>query len=147
MGKGVHHNKISKMRFTLDPTDPEISHYKNSRLQHCSIIFSSSIQNASTVNPIPSGVPPTFNSTTDAILLQLANGISRQNNEAQAINEILTRQLNHTIEKDAKKKDRLKKLHPSVLKFILFASSEDANTVPSNVTDACKGSSTRKQKF
>jgi hypothetical protein len=40
--------------------------------------------------------------------------------------------------KDAKKKDRLKKLHPSVLKFILFASAEDTNTVPPDVTDACK---------
>jgi hypothetical protein len=131
-------NKISKMRFTLDLTDPKISHYKKSQLQHCSIIFPSSVQNASTVNPIPYGVPPTFNNTTDAILLQLAKGISLQNNESQAMNEILTRQLDHTIKKDAKNKDRLKKLHPSVLKFIIFASSKDANTVPPNVTDACE---------
>ena len=54
------------------------------------------------------------------------------------MNEIRTRQLDHTIKKDAKKKDRLKKLHPSVLKFILFASAEDANTVPPNVTEACE---------
>jgi hypothetical protein len=54
------------------------------------------------------------------------------------MNKILTRQLDHTIEKDAKKKDRLKKFHPSVLKLIIFASAEVTNTVPTNVTDACE---------
>ena len=36
------------------------------------------------------------------------------------------------------KKDRLKKLHPSVSKFLLFASAKDSHTVPSDVTEACK---------
>ena len=53
------------------------------------------------------------------------------------MNKILTRQLENTIEKDSKKKDRLRKLHSSVFKLILFASAEDANTVPPDVTDAC----------
>ena len=89
-------------------------------------------------NPLPAGIPPTFSNPTDAILLQLWNGISCQNNEAQAMNDLLTCQLDHNIEKDDKKKDRLKKLHPSVSKLLLFASAEDAHTVPSDVTEACK---------
>ena len=54
------------------------------------------------------------------------------------MNELITRQLDHNIEKDEKKKNRLKKLHPSVLKLILFASAEDPSSVPLNVTDSCK---------
>ena len=54
------------------------------------------------------------------------------------MNDLLTHQLDHNIERDDKKKDRLKKLHPSVSKFLIFASVEDANTVPTDVTVACK---------
>ena len=87
--------------------------------------------------PIPPGAPPDFNNPNDAILIQSANGISRQNEESQAMNDILTHQLDHTMEKDTKK-DRLKKLHPSVLKLLLFASADGSNTVPPEVSDACE---------
>jgi hypothetical protein len=50
----------------------------------------------------------------------------------------MSRQLDHNIEKDDKKKDRLKQLHPSISKFLLFASAKDSHTVPSDVTKACK---------
>ena len=54
------------------------------------------------------------------------------------MNDILTFQLDHNIDRDDKKKGRLKKLHPSLSKLLLFASAEDANTVPPDVTVACK---------
>jgi hypothetical protein len=54
--------------------------------------------------PVGLGPPPSFSNPTDAILLQLANGISRQNKEAQAINVLMSRQLDHNIKKDDKKK-------------------------------------------
>ena len=54
------------------------------------------------------------------------------------MNKLITCQLDHNIEKDEKKKNRLKKLHPSVLKLILFASAKDPSSVPSNVTDSCE---------
>ena len=54
------------------------------------------------------------------------------------MNKLITHQLDHNIEKDEKKKNRLKKLHPSVFKLILFASAEDPSTVPIDVTDSCK---------
>ena len=54
------------------------------------------------------------------------------------MNKLITRQLDHNIEKDEKNKNRLKKLHSSVLKLILFASAEDPSTVPTNVTDSCE---------
>jgi hypothetical protein len=74
---GVCQGKIPAMTFTLDPTNPKVSHYKVTRIQHCSIINIPSISNASG-NPTPVGAPPDFNNQTNAILLQLAHGISRQ---------------------------------------------------------------------
>ena len=44
------------------------------------------------------------------------------------------------MEKDKKKKDRFKKLHPSVLKFLLFASAKDTTTVPTKETAPERGS-------
>jgi hypothetical protein len=52
--------------------------------------------------------PPNIGNPTDEIILQLANGISCQNDEAQKMNELMTHQLNHNVEKDQKKKDRFK---------------------------------------
>jgi hypothetical protein len=72
------------MSFTLDPDDEEISFFKSSCLNQC-IIGGSSTQ-----APLPAGIPPIFSNPTNAILLQLANGISCQNNKAQAMNDLLT---------------------------------------------------------
>ena len=54
------------------------------------------------------------------------------------MNKLITRQLNHNIETVEKKKNRLKKLHPSVLKLILFTSAKDPSRVPSYVTASCE---------
>jgi hypothetical protein len=72
------------------------------------------------------------------ILQQLAASISRQSDEAKAQNELLTRQLEHTLDKEEKKKDRFKKLHSSTKQLILFASAEDAIDVPTEVVESCK---------
>jgi hypothetical protein len=54
------------------------------------------------------------------------------------MNDLLTFQLDHNIKRGSKKKDQFKKLHPSVLKLLIFASAKDANTVPTGVIEACK---------
>ena len=83
-------------------------------------------------------LPPNANNLNDAILIQLANSITHQTEEAATHNELITRQLDCTVERDDKKKDRLKKLHPSVTQLLLFASAEDAETVPDDVLDSCQ---------
>jgi hypothetical protein len=133
---GVHRGLIPPMSFVFDPSDVSVSLFKNSRLQQC--IAGGGVSALAQINPLPAGNPPSFTNQTDAILLQLAHGITRQTEEAQTMNKLIFRQLDHNIEKDEKKKIRLKKLHPSVLKLILFASAEDPSSVPLDVTDSCE---------
>jgi hypothetical protein len=135
---GVHQGRVPSMAFTLNPDDRKISSYKRNRILQCVMGDENTSPQPLQVIPMPKGIPPDFSSPTIAILLQLANGISCQTKEAQAMNSFISRQLEHNIEKEEKKKDRLKKLHPSVMKFLLFASVENANIVPTDINEGCK---------
>jgi hypothetical protein len=44
----------------------------------------------------------------------------------------------HMIEKSGKAKNRVKHLHESTIKMLLFASAMDNETVPTDLTDSCK---------
>ena len=124
------------MRFVFNSSNASVSCFKKSRLQQC--IIRGGVPSLAEINPLPAGNPPSFTNQTNAILLQLAHGVTRQTKEAQTMNELITRQLDHNIEKDEENKNRLKKLHPSVLKLILFALAKDPSSVPLDVTDSCK---------
>jgi hypothetical protein len=50
----------------------------------------------------------------------------------------MTHQLEYNIEKDDKKKDRIKKLHHSIKQLILFASADDAKSIPDEPLESCK---------
>lgn len=95
--------------------------------------------------PPPGGAPPNFGppivgnvNQNDAILLQLANSITRQTEEAATHNELIIRQLDYTVKRDDKKKDCFKKLHPSVKQLLLFALAEDNKIIPDDVLSTCK---------
>ena len=76
-------------------------------------------------HPVPLAI-----ANNDAILQQLVNSISHQNNEAATANDLMTSQLKYNIEKYDKKKDPIKKLYHSIKQLILFASAEDAESQP-----------------
>jgi hypothetical protein len=42
------------------------------------------------------------------------------------------------IEKDGSSKNRVKNLHESTIKMLLFASAMDNKTVPTDLTESCK---------
>jgi hypothetical protein len=88
--------------------------------------------------PIPATNPTTTTTTSDIILQQLAVSITRQSKETATQNELIARQLEHSLKKEDKKKDRLKKFHPSIKQLILFASAEDREAVPDEILDSCK---------
>jgi hypothetical protein len=50
-------------------------------------------------------------------------------------NNILTKKLDHMIEKDCLIKSRVKNLHKSTIKMLLFASAMDNETVAANVAE------------
>ena len=139
---GIKNAHIPPTNFFFDPNDEEADAHHNTRHQQC-------IQTHAQVQPLPppAGLPPIFHpnpippmdmAPNDAILQQLAHSISRQSDEAAAANELMTRQLEFNMEKDDKKKDRIKKLHTSIKQLILFASADDMDSVPDEPFDSCK---------
>ena len=140
---GVKTQKVSRTAYRLDPTDTALETFQKERQNKCiSLLPPLGLLGPPPIPP--PGHPPTFAppgtapTTNEAILQQLAASISRQSDEAKTQNELLTRQLEHNLEKDEKKKDRFKKLHSSTKQLILFASAEDADDVPAEVSESCK---------
>lgn len=146
----VKRNLVHATRYYLDPYDTDMDNYQALRHQQC-------IGSTTTppLNTMPPGIPPVFTMPTvpgthgtfptpttttanDSILQQLAVSITRQSEEAATHNELFARQLEHSLEKEDKKKDRLKKFHPSIKQLILFASAEEADAVPDEILDSCK---------
>ena len=153
---GVAKGRVARVGYTFDPDDEDLARYKATRIHQCILpaipppILHQPFP-IQAVPPPPGGAPPNFAqgmipqnivpppaNPNDAILLQLANSISRQTEEAEIHNELITRQMDYAMERDDKKKDRLKKLHPSVKQLLIFASAEDAETVPDDALDSCK---------
>jgi hypothetical protein len=132
---GVKKNLIVPTTFFIDPNDTESDNYQILCHQLCIQPFPTTATAHGLVPP--PGAPPIFTAPTagtptgtptagggnDAILQQLTISISRQTEEAATHNELFARQLEHNMEKEDKKKDRLKKFHSSVKQLILFASA------------------------
>ena len=139
---GVKMGKVPRTDYRLDLMDTSLSNFQKERQDKC-------ITSTTPTNPfgpppmLPPGPPPIFAPGTaptqnDAVLQQLVASISHQSDKAKTQNEILTRQLEHTLDKEEKKKDRFKKLHSSTKQLILFTSAEDAEDVPTEVSESCK---------
>ena len=138
---GIKRNLFPPVTFFIDPHDTEAENYHIQRHQ-------------TFIQPLPSnpppGAPPVFNAPppatttgaatmgTDEILHQLTVSITRQSEQADIHNELFARQLEHSLEKEDKKKDRLKKFHASIKQLILFASASDAEMLPDDIIDSCK---------
>jgi len=139
---GVKKLKVPTTKYRLELNDNSLVNFQGERQRNC----------ISPANPsnVPLGTPPTAipgppqifapgtaPTANDAILHQLAASISRQSDEAKTQNELLTRQLEHNLDKEDRKKDRFKKLHSSTKQLILFASADDADDVPLEVAESC----------
>lgn len=139
---GVKMRKVPRIDYHLDLADPSLETFHRERHARC-IVPANFQPNPGPLPVLPPGPPPIFApgtapTTNEAILQQLTASISRQSDEAKTQNELLTRQFEHNLDKEEKKKDRFKKLHSSTKQLILFASAEDAEDVPTEVTESCK---------
>ena len=140
---GVKLQKVPRIDYHLDPMDSALEAFQRERQNKC-ISLPPPMGIFGNPPALPPGPPPMFISpgtaptTNEAVLQQLAASISRQSDEAKTQNELLTRQLEHNLDKEEKKKDRFKKLHSSTKQLILFASANDADDAPSEVSESCK---------
>ncbi len=73
-----------------------------------------------------------------AVLGLISTTISRQADEQEEWNKLLSKQLEHMIKQDGPKKNRIKNFHKLTLKMILFASTMDSEIVPDKPVDSCK---------
>jgi hypothetical protein len=65
-----------------------------------------------------------------AVLGLLETTISRQADEQEEQNKILTKQLEHMIQRDGTSKNRIKHFHDSTVQMLLFASALENNETP-----------------
>jgi hypothetical protein len=111
---------------TFDPNDGNLEHFKNKQHQHC-------ITQA-WINPL-GGLPPPPAAVDQPGVHNLLNAtIACQVDKQEVQNTILTKRLDHMVEKDRSSKNRVKNLHESTTKKLLFASAMNNDTVPTNLT-------------
>ncbi len=116
---GVHQGQVEETRFPIAPDNGELAEW-SSQLHHAHIL--PSIEAASTL-------PPSATDPAD-LLRSLAAGISRTSKEAEHQNKIQLKQLDYINEKDAKKKNKVEKWHPTSRRLVLNAASSDSNPPP-----------------
>jgi len=153
---GVKQGQVDAINFFLDPTDKAVDTYQQNRHQQCILPNFTTPPLGPTLPTPPTGTPPSFNlnvpppaiptlnttsggtasSMTEQILQQLAVSITRQSEVGETHNELVSRQLEHSLETEDKKEDRLKKFHDSIKQLFLFASADDADSVPDDIPDS-----------
>lgn len=124
---GVMQGSIQETRFQVKPDDAEMTDWLEHRIRKC---IMPSLQETSRGVSSQQG--------DSAVLNQLAASISMQTEEARESNRLRQAEIDRQKSKDHEKKNRLEsKLHPSVLRLILNASSEDGDRAASSPTKNC----------
>jgi hypothetical protein len=119
---GIGADRVSATSIIFDPTVSDLERFEIERHQTC-IIPSGGLTWAA----VPGGLtpPPAVDLSNSAVLSLLNTTISCQADEQEEQNKILTKQLEHMIEKEGSSKNRFKNLHESSIQMILFASALD----------------------
>jgi hypothetical protein len=118
----VHQGQIAETRFLIAPDDGELTDW-STRLHHENILPSIATTSAH---------PLSLTDTAD-ILRSLAAGISRTSKEAKNQNKLQHKQLDYIKAKDAKKKNKAEKWHPTIRCIVLNAASTDSNSLAKEI--------------
>jgi hypothetical protein len=107
---GIGADRVSAISIFFDPTDIYLERFKTERHQACMVPL-----RGVTWAAVPGGLPPlpAADLSNTAVLGLLNTMISRQADEQEGMNKILTKQLDHMIEKEGTSKNRFKHLHDS----------------------------------
>ena len=107
---GIGADRVSAISIFFDPTDIYLERFKTERHQACMVPL-----RGVTWAAVPGGLPPlpADDLSNTAVLGLLNTTISRQADEQEEQNKILTKQLEHMIEKEGTSKNRFKHLHDS----------------------------------
>ncbi len=115
------------MRDSVIPEDDKVAQYYTSHHLHC-------ILNGAQGLAFGGGIA----ANNDAVLCQLTAAISAQNKAATKSNDLRRNEIQRQLTKDESKKDRTKKIHPSILKVISWAaaatSTDENENLPATFT-------------
>jgi hypothetical protein len=114
---GVHQGQVAETKFSIAPDDGKLADW-SARLHRENILPSIATASAH---------PPSSTDTAD-ILRSLAAGISRTSEEAENQNKLQREQLDYIKAKDAKKKNKAEKWHPTSRCIVLKAASTDSDS-------------------
>ncbi len=114
---GVHQEKVAETRFLLAPDDSKLADW-SACLHHDNIL--SSVMTAGTL--------PASSEDTAAILRSLAAGISCTSKEVENQNKLQRKQLDYIKAKDAKKKNKAEKWHPTSRRLVINTASTDSDS-------------------
>jgi len=114
---GVHQGKVAETRFSITPDDGELNDW-------CACLHRAHIMpSIEAAASLPASTMDTAN-----ILRSLAAGISCTSKEAEHQNKIHHEQIDYIKEKDAKKKKKAEKWHPTSRRLVLNAASTDSDS-------------------
>jgi hypothetical protein len=117
---GVKEGVINKTRYSVIPEEGKVAQfYSNPRFQ-CILIRGLAIGGGMVAN-------------NDTVLLQLTAPISAQNEAATESNNLQRNEIHCQLSKDESKKDRTKKIHPSILQMIAHAAALSSNDENKNL--------------
>jgi hypothetical protein len=114
---------------TFDPNNEDLEKFRIDRHQQCI--------SQPWIPATPGGLPPApAAADLNAFFAPLLATVTRQVDAQEVHNNILHTQVEHMVEKH--KKNRVKHLHESTIKMLLFASAMDNESVPTDLTESCK---------
>ena len=114
---------------TFDPNDEDLEQFRFERHQQCI--------SQPWVAALPGALPPAPAATDlNGFLAPLLATVTRQVDAQEVHNNILHTQVEYMVEKN--EKNRVKHLHESVIKMLLYASAMDNESVPTELTESCK---------
>jgi hypothetical protein len=131
---GVCLGRITETRFSVVPDDREIILFNNTRHQFCITREHEALGHNPAANQ-EIGIKEHMNLIDNAsILQQLTTAISAQNEEAAKSNNHWCNEILRQVSQDESKKDRTKKIYPSIIKMVCQAaamsSNDDNKTLP-----------------
>jgi hypothetical protein len=119
---GVKEGLINKTRYSVIPEDDKVAQFYSNRQFQCILNGGLAIGGGMVAN-------------NDAVLLQLTAAISAQNKAATKSNNLQCSEIHRQLSKDKSKKDRTKKIHPSILKMIAHAAAISLNDENKNLPE------------
>ena len=128
---GAGKGRVTPTKMTFDPNNDDIESFQIEQHQQC-------ILQPATAAAFPAGFPPAPAADLHGFLAPLLATVTRQVDAQEAHNTILHNQVEHMVEKSEGAKNRVKNLHESTTKMLLFASAMDNETVPTDLVESCK---------